>query len=172
MALTPNFTISQTALNPALIIATDTSSGADADITGKRITFTTANNNTLVESGVSTSYNVWATADNPDSFNVLTEDYALSILVEWVNISGTALYSLTQSYCLSAYNKQFMYELVQQQALTPSIVQDTNYFSNLATFWTTIVGAVNAVEIGADIAASQNMLNKGTFMRLNQSNFF
>lgn len=172
MPFSPSFTISQTALNPALIIAEDTSVGSDVLIVGKRITFTTAMGTTLVESGVTTSYNTWPTADNPDSFDVLTEDFALSILVQWVNSGGTALYSSTQSYCLAYYNKQFMYYLVQQQSLTPGIVQDSNYFSNLATFWTTIVGAVNAVEIGNDIAASQNMLNKGTYMRNNQSLYF
>lgn len=172
MPLSPAFTISQTVLNPALIIAEDTSTGSDVAITGKRITFTTAYGTTLVESGATTSYNVWATADNPDSFDVLTEDYALSILVQWVNVSGTVLYSSTQSYCLAYYNKQFLYELVQNQALTPGIVQDQNYWSNMAIFHTTIVGAVNAVEIGADIAASQNMLNKGTEMRLNESLYF
>jgi len=172
MPLSPAFSISQTALNPALIIAEDTSTGDDAAIAGKRITFTDANGDTLVESGVTTSYNVWATADNPDSFDVLTEDTALSILVQWVNSAGTALYSSTQSYCLAYYNKQFLYELVQQQSLVPGIVQDSNYWSNVATFHTTIVGAVNAVEIGGDIAASQNMLNKGTQMRLNESLYF
>jgi len=172
MPLSPAFTISQTVLDPSLIIAEDTSTGSDAAIVGKRITFTDAYGTTLVESGVTTAYNVWATADNPKSFDVLTEDYALSINVVWVDINGATLYSSTQSYCLAYYNKQFMYELVQAQALTPGIVQDKNYFSNMATFWTTIVGATNAVEFGSDIAASQNMLNKGTEMRLNESIYF
>lgn len=172
MSFSPAFTISQTVLNPALIIAEDTSTGADAAIAGKRITFTTAYGTTLVESGVTTAYNIWATADNPKSFDVLTEDYALSINVVWVNSGGTTLYSSTQSYCLVYYNKQFMYTLVQAQALTPAIIQDTNYFSNMAIFWTTIVGAENAVEFGNDIAASQNMLNKGTYMRNPQSLYF
>ena len=172
MALTVSFTIGQTALAPNLISATDTSTGSDGSVVGRRITFTTAEGTTLVETGVTTSYNTWALADTTDSFNVLTEDMALSIMVEWVNSGGTALYTLTQSYCLAYYNKQFLYELVQAQALTPNILQDTNYNSNVATFWTTIIGAINAVEFGADIAAAQASLNRGTEMRLNQSKYF
>lgn len=172
MALTPSFTISQTALNPALVYATDTSTGSDAAVTARRITFTDANGNTLVTSGTTTSYNAWALVDTTGTFNVLTQDYAVSILVQWVNVSGTVLYSSTQSYCLAYFNKQFMYYLTQLESLNPTIVQDANYYANKAKFWTTIVGAVNAVEFGSDIAASQNELNVGTEMRLNESKYF
>lgn len=172
MALTPSFTISQTALNPALVYATDTSTGSDAFVTARRITFTDANSNTLVTSGTTTTYNAWALVDTTGTFNVLTQDYAVSILVQWVNVSGTVLYSSTQSYCLAYFNKQFMYYLTQLESLNPTIVQDANYYANKAKFWTTIVGAVNAVEFGSDIAASQNELNVGTEMRLNESKYF
>ena len=172
MALTPAFTIAQSALDVSLIYATDTSTGSDAAVTKRRITFTTSTATTLVESGITTSYNAWALADTTDSWDVLTQDYALSILVQWLDVSNVVLYSSTQTYCLAYYNKQFLYYLVQLNSLTPSILQDTNYNTNVATFWTTIFGATNAVTIGADISASQNCLNRGTAMRLAQSKYF
>lgn len=169
MSFSPIFSISQTATNPRLIIAEDLSTGSDAAIAGKRITFTTDAPSTLVVSGTTTSYNLWATAENPKSFNVLAQDYALSILVEWVNVSGTTLYSSTQSYCLAYFNKQNFYYLLQQQALAPSIVQDANYYSNLAMYWANIIGAVQAIEIGNDLSASQNCLNRATAMMNSES---
>lgn len=172
MAFSPSFSISQTALAPQLIIAEDTSTGSDGTIASRRITFTTASGTTLVESGVTTSYNSWALVDTTQSFDVLTQDYALSILVQWLDISNNVLYSSTQSYCLAYFNKQFMYYLTQQESLTPNIVQDTNYISNKAALWVSIVAAVNAVEIGGDIAGSQNELNIGTNLRLNENLFF
>ena len=172
MALTVSFTISQSPLTPGIISATDTSSGSDGSVTAKRITFTTNLGTTLVVSGTSTSYNVWALANTTQAFNVLTQDYACSVLVEWVNAGGTALYSSTQSYCFAYFNKAFLYQLVQAQALTPSILQDANYNANVVTFYTTIIGALNAVTFGSDIAASQACLDRGTAMRLNQSKYF
>lgn len=172
MAFVQDFSISQTALNPALIIAEDTSTGVDAAITQRRIFFLDSEGNYLAESGVTTDYNAWAYATNPKSFDVLTEDTALQITVQWLDVSNNVLYSKTQSYCLAYYNKQFLYYLVQQQSLNPGIVQDTSYNSNVALFWTTIIGAVNAVTIGDDISASQNSLNRGTEMRNNQSFYF
>lgn len=172
MSFTPNFSISQTALNPALVIATDTSTGSDVLITQRRITLQNANGDYLVTDGITTDYNAWALVTNPISLNLLTEDQAVNITVEWLNISNAVLYSKSQNYCLAYFNKQFLYYLIQMQGLTPGIVQDTNYNTNVGVFWTTIIGAVNAVEIGDDIAASQNSLNRGTQMRLAQNYFF
>lgn len=172
MPLSPAFTISRTALNDAIVIAEDTSTGVDAAVTQRRITLTDANGDTLVVSGTLTSYNPWPLVTNPISLNLLTTDTAVSILTQWLDVSNTVLYSLTQSYCLANYSKSFLYYLEQSQSLTPSIVQDSSYSANLALFWATIKGAINAVEEGNDISASQNALNRCNYMRQNQSLFF
>lgn len=172
MPITPSFQISQSSVNAALITATDDSSGSDVAITQRRIYFQTSIGTYLVESGTTTDYEQWAYADSSDTWEILTTDEALSITVQWLDVSNNVLYSLTQVYCLSQYNRQFFYYLVQQQALTPSIIQDQTYFSNMATYWMNIIGAIKAVEIGADIAASQNCLNRATYMMTNQSLFF
>ena len=172
MPISPAFSISQSANSPNLITAVDESTGSDVAIAARRIFFQTAYGNYLVETGTTTSYEVWPYADATDSFNVLTEDSALSITLQWVNSGGTVLYTLTQVYCLPAFNQQFFYYLVEQQALTPSVLQDATYASNMAVYWTNIVGAIQAVEIGADIAASQNCLNRATNMMNNQAMYF
>jgi hypothetical protein len=172
MAFSENFSVSQVALNPALVFISDDSTGTDAAITSRRAYVQTSLGTYLVESGVTTDYNAWALGVSPLELDILSEDTAVSITIQWLNVSNAVLYTKTQSYCLAYYNKQFLYELVQAQALTPNILQDANYNSNVATFWTTIIGAINSVEFGADIAAAQASLNRGTEMRLNQSKYF
>lgn len=172
MSFSPDFTIAQTPTNPSLVVAQDTSTGSDSNIVSRRITFTNANGSTVVPSGTSTSYVSWPLVTNPITINLLTTDIAASVLVQWLDVSNVVLYSKTTSYCLVEYNKAFLYYLVQQQSLTPSIVQDNNYSTNLANFYTTIVGAENAITIGNDLAASQNMINMGTNYRLNQNLYF
>lgn len=171
MPLTPAFSMSQSALSPSSITATDTSTGSDASIAVRRIYFQTNDGNYLVESGTITDYEVWAYADASATFDILSSDYAISVTVQWLDSSNIVLYTLTQIYCFAEYNKQFFYYLVQQQATTPSILQDSSYATNMATYWTFITGAIQAVEIGADISASQNCLNQATNM-MNNSTFY
>jgi len=172
MALTPAFTISQSALTPGVVTATNTATGTDAAVTQLRIYFQTTSGTYLVVSGTTTDYESWALADVSDSWDILDTDQSLSVTVQWLSVANAVLYTLTQVFCLSQYNKNFFYYLVQQQALTPSILQDSNYFSNMATYWMNITGAIQAVEIGADIAASQNCLDRATYMLDNSNLFF
>jgi len=170
--MTPAFTVSQSAISPEAVTVADTSTSITGTITQRRVYFQTTSGEFLVESGTTTDYEQWALADSSDTWSILTTDQALSIRVDWLNVSNVVVESLTQVFCLPQFNKQFFYYLIQNQALTPSIIQDTNYFSNIATYWMNIIGAINAVEIGADINASQNCLNRATFMQQNQANFF
>lgn len=170
--MTPAFTVSQSALTPANVTVTDTSTDVTGTITQRRVYFQTTQGTYLVESGVATDYEQWALAASSDTWTILDTDQALSITVQWLDVSNAVVETLTQVFCLAQFNKQFFYYLVQQQALTPSILQDTNYAANMATYWMNITGAIQAVEIGADINASQNCLDRATYMMQNQQNFF
>jgi len=172
MPIIPAITVSQSALAPNLITVNDTSTGSDVAITSRRIYFQTSQGTYLVEIGTTTDYEIWSYADSSETFDVLTEDSALSIVVQWLNISNTILYTYTQVYPFSEYNKQFAVYLGDLQATTPGILQDVNYATNMAIFWMYIVYAINMVEIAADISSSQNLFNKGTYMRQNESLFF
>lgn len=172
MPITPSIQVSQSALNPALITVADNSSGSDPTIAARRIFFETPQGTFLVTSGTTTDYIVWPYADVSSSFNVLTQDYALSITVLWVNSGGTTLYTYQQVYCFPQFNKNFFYYLWQQQALSYEIMADQPYFKNLAIYWTNIIGAMNAITFGADVAASQAGLDRATYMMNNQDQFF
>ncbi len=171
MALTTSFTVSQSALAPGTITCNDTSTGTDVLVVSRKIFVRTAYGEYLTGNGT-VNYDVWSIADASISLDILTEDTACEITVEWCNSGGTALYTLTQVFCCPQFNKNFFYYLIQQQALTPSIIQDTNYFNNMATYWMNITGAIQAVELGADISASQNCLDAATNMMNNQNLYF
>ena len=172
MSLTPLFTVSQSPLAPNLVTLEDVSTGSDVAVTQRRAYVQDVNGNYLVQSGVTTDYNQWALATNPISLDLLTQDTAVEITVQWLDVNNTVLYQKTSTFCLAAFNKLFLYELIQQQALNPTIIQDKDYDSNVATFWTTIIGGEQAIESGNDLAASQNCLDRGTYMRQNESKFF
>jgi hypothetical protein len=174
MPFSPNFTVSQTPVNPAYIIITDTSTGSDPAIDSRRIYITDNNGNAVVPVGTTTNYIPWALVDSAISLNILMQDMALNIKVEWIDnaLIPSVLYDLDNNYCFSEYNKQFLYYLIQLQSYTYNIIQDNNYWGNVGIFWTNIIGAINAVEVGDDIFSSQTCLNRATFMAQNQSTFF
>lgn len=172
MPFSPSFAVAQTGSNAGYVILTDDSSGSDVLIVGRKITFTDSQGNTVVPTGTSTTYVDWPLATNPISVNLLNQDMALSIRVDWLNSLGASIYDLTEEYPLLRFNKNNFVYLFQQQALKPGIVQDANYYSNLAQYYTNIVGATAMVEDADDIAGSQNCINRATEMLNNQSLYF
>lgn len=172
MALNASFSIAQTALLPNLVVAEDTSTGSDASVTQRRIFVQTATGAYLVPSGTTTDYTQWSIAEPSITLNILTTDQACTVTVQWLDVSGNVLYTSSNVFCFPEYNKQFMYYLVQLQGLKPNVVQDNNYFGNMCQFWINVEGALVAIEVGADVSASQNCLDRASYMRLNQSLFF
>lgn len=173
MSFVPNFTVAQTPQNPSVIQFTDTSTGTiSPSVTARRIYIQTSQNTYLVTSGVTTNYNLWPIASNQINLNVLTSDQAVTITVQWVDVYGNAVYSKAENYCLAEFNKQFFYYLVQMQSQHYNVIQDNFYWGNMGIYWTNIIGALNAVEIGNDIAGSQACLNRATNMKSNQNFYF
>lgn len=171
MPLTPAFTVSQSGLTPNSVSVQDTSTGADAAITGRRIYISQADGTYLTGNGTLT-YTVWLLANTSITLAILTEDIGANIRVDWIDVNGAILYTLNNNYPLPEFNQQFTYSLVQQQGLTPGIYQDTNYKGNLAELWVNIVAGINAVTYGNDIAAAQVCFSRATYMRLNENLFF
>ncbi len=172
MALNAAFSASQNPLSPNIIVLTDTSSGVDASVTQRRVYCLNAAGEWVVESGTTTDFEAWAYAESTVSLNLLTEATALSVRVDWLDVSDAVLYTVSETFCFAEYLKQFSYYLAQMIAVTPPIIGSTNYETNLGKLWTSITGAINAIEVNNDIACSQNNLDRGTYMKVNQQKFF
>lgn len=171
MPLSPSFVISQSGLTPQSVSITDTSTGSDINIVGRRVLLQQSDGTYLTGNG-SVNYTDWSIADISITLSVLTEDIGASITVQWIDVSGNVLYELNNTYALSEFNKQFLYYLVQNLGLKPGTYQDANFSGNIAVFWTNVIAGINAVVYGNDIAACQNCFSRATQMRLQENLYF
>lgn len=175
MPYSQNFSVAQTPANPKYVVLTDTSTGTDGNIVSRRIYIQDAFGNYIVPTGTTTEYIVWSIGTNPISIDVLKKDLAVNIKVQWMdsaNGTGQVLYELDNNYCLTEFNKQFLYYLIQLQSSSYNIIQDTRYWDNVGVFWTNVTAAINAVQIGNDIFASQECLDRASYMAENQTKYF
>ena len=172
MPIVPLFSAGQNYSNPNTIVLQDNSTGSDVAVTKRRIYLTDSQGTAVVPTGTYTAYIDWALVTNPISLNVLTRDKALTVRVEWLDISNTVLYTVSTNFCFDAYSKNFLYYLVQLQGITPLIPSDSNYNMNLGIFWANILGAANAITVGNDTAAAQNCLNRCYQMQQQKSKYF
>lgn len=167
----PSFTVDQSSIAPANVTVTDTSTSVTGSITQRRIYLQDAYGNYLTGDGV-VNYTAWPLADASITISVLTQDTAGNIKVEWLDVSNNVVETLNNNYPMSKFGKQFFVYLVQAQGLTPGIIQDANYNSNIAVFWSNIIAGDNQVTDGNDIAGAQNCYNREIYMQQNQSDFF
>lgn len=174
MAITASIAVSQSALTPNLVTIVDDSTGTDATITKRRIYITNSAGTYLVESGTTTDYEAWDDfpTDLSITLDILTQDTAVHILVQWLTSANAVVTTFEDDYPLSEYNKQFFYELLQQQSLNPGIYQDTTYGSNLQSLWVNITGGIQAIEIASDLSASQQCMDIATNLRLNENYYY
>jgi hypothetical protein len=171
MAIVASFTVSQSAIVPENIVVTDSSTGDYDTITKRRVYVQNAYGEYLTGDG-SVDYDEWALVDTSITLDVLTQDTAANIKVEWLTAGNVVVDTENDNYPLSQFGKQFFFYLIQLQGLTPGVYQDTNYSGNLAIFWSNIVGGDNAVTYGNDIAGAQNCYNREIQMQQNESLYF
>ena len=172
MALTQNFSVTQAIGLPDELILTDTSSGSDVAITQRRVYIQDAEGNYLVESGTTTDYEVWAYADSSIILDVLTQDTACNITVQWLDVNNVVLYTKTTLYAATMNGETFYYSLTQSQTSQPLIINDTFYYTNKMILRVEIDSADNAVEYGSDIYAAQSAMDRYTNLINNSSENF
>jgi len=173
MAITPNFSSSESLSTLANVTFTDTSTGADLTLTTRRIYVRLANGNYLTTDGESTTaaYESWDYADAAITLALLTESTTANVTVDWY--AGAVLtYTKTILTIWDLYDYVFAFELIQSQTATPSIINDQNYYSNFFKFITNIWSAEAAVTYGDDLYSSQSALNVNQNMINNESNYF
>lgn len=172
MPLTVSFTAGQNPLYPNIVVISDTSTGTDSDVTQRRAYVLSAEGENLVPTGTTTDYTEWDIDDDTLSLNILTQDIAASVRIEWLDVGNDILYTDTEQFTFRKYTTNFLYYLVQLNSLTPNVIADLNYDQNVAVLWSLVRGAINAVEENDDIAAAQGNLNRATKMRLNEDKYF
>lgn len=168
MALTPNFTVSQSSGTPNIITAVDASSGSDSNITQRRIFLLKADGTYLVPTGTTTNYIQWAWANSTIALNVLTKDTALAITVQWLDINNTVLYTKTISFGFTAYNETFYYGLTQGEVpiVTPTMI-NTNYYQNKMQLRVFIDSGNQSISFASDIYSAKVAYDNATYLVTN-----
>lgn len=175
MPLTPSFSVSQSVGQPSVIEITDTSTGSDLAVTSRRVYLEDYEGNNVVPSGVTTLYIPWPLSSPTISIDCLTEDAALQVTVQWLNVSNTVLYISSSLEGFTLYNESFYYSLTQAQAMVsnPSyIAQDTNYYNNKMKLRLFIDSGNQAISLGNDITSAQICYDSATYIVNNQQNYF
>jgi len=175
MPLTPSFSVSQTVGSPSVINITDTSTGSDPLVTSRRVYLQDYAGNYVVPSGVTTNYVPWPLASPTLAIDCLTQDMALDVTVEWLNVSNTVLYTDTSLEGFTLYNETFYYSLTQAQAMVSNptlFAQDTNYYNNKMKLRLFIDSGNQAISIGNDITSAQICYDQASYMVSYQQNYF
>lgn len=172
MPLTASFTASQTIGFPSIVTITDTSTGSDGAVVGRRVFLTTGYNTFLVPSGTTTSYIAWSILNTSINIDALDKDYALQVTVQWVDVNGNVLYTDSNLYGFTLYNEQFLYNLTQHQTSEYQIIQDITYYSNKEAMRVEIDSGNQAVSLARDLAGAQSCYDRATYMRVNENKFF
>ncbi len=174
MALTANFSSSESIASPNLITFTDTSQGVDNTITVRRVIVRLANGNYLTAGATQSStlaYTTWNYSDPTITINLISSSTTASVTVEWY-AGSTLTYTKTILMEWDIYDYLFAFELLQSQTATPTIISDTNYYANFFMFLTNLWNSENAVTVGNDLYSSQAALNKNQNLINNSSLYF
>lgn len=166
MPLTVSFTATQSSGNPSVLLLQDTSVGSDVLVTSRLVSIVDAQGNT-------TTY-PWAYPATALSLNILTEDAALDITVEWLNVIGTALYTDPQTFGFTAYNETFLAGLTSTETpiTNPSVSMSTNYYQNKSQMRCYVDSGDKAISRNTDIYSAQSQYDLATNMRLNATFYF
>lgn len=173
MAFVENFTGGQNSGTPSTVTFTDTSTGTDLAITQRRIFLLQADGTYLTGNGT-INYNPWALVNSTISLDVLSQDTALSVTVQWLDVSNTVLYSKTIAFGFDAFGQNFFYGLSDGQVpiTNPSVALSTNYYQNKLQFYCYLVSAAQAITRYGDIYKAQDNYDADQFMISNQNDFF
>ena len=167
--LTPNFTATQNSGTPSYITLQDTSSGSDVSIVSRRIYMLQSDGTYLVPDGNSTDYVIWAIASSTISLQVLTQDTALSITVDWVDVNGDVVETKTTAYGFQAFGETFFYGLTKNEVpiTNPNVALSTNYYQNKLLLRVYLDSAEQAISFASDIYAAQVAYDSETFLIAN-----
>lgn len=171
--LTPNFSVSQLAGSPSQFTLTDTSVGSDGAITVRWVYLLQADGTYLVPEGNDEDYIVWAYNQSSITLDLLTQDTALSILVEWRDAS-TDLYDKTLAVGLDAFGNNFFYSLSDGQVpiTNPPVALSQDYYQNKLQFLCYLKSAEQAITYASDIVKAQAAYDLDQWMISNQSILF
>lgn len=173
MALTPNYTATQSDADPSYITLLDTSTGSDGGLTARRVLIALPNGTYLTTSGVTSTltYIDWPITDISLTISVLPRSEAPTITVNWMT-DAVATYTKALNWCFDFADYIFGLGLTMDQVANNNITQDTSWYDNKMKLVVNINDAENAITYINDTTLSQNALDRNYYLISNAANFF
>lgn len=173
MSFASSFTTYQVLGAPANAVFNDTSSGSDGAIVSRRIYIKDSSGSFLVPTGISTQYNVWSIATNPLTIvGVFLKDEAVTIVVQWLDVSNNVLYDSTQIVGYTLFNETFDYTTTQAMAGNPTLINDNNWFYYKSLVRTFIDSGNQAISFASDVYNAQLCYQAATDIRTKKQYLF
>lgn len=174
MALTPNFSSSQSASDLSVLTLTDTSTGSYSGITGRIVKFRKYDGDYLVPDGVTDDFVEWPVVSGiGDTLEVdmLDKDYALDITVYYY-AGSTQSTTKTILTLFTGYSDYFLRQLTQ--ALAGNRVQSKaqNFWVNKNKLRVLIDDATQAVSLLNDQTIATFCLDEAKILTDNIQTFF
>lgn len=157
---------------PGTVVITDTSTGEDANITQRAVYLRNSKGQFVVPEGTTTDYILWDIDDTSIDIDVLTKDMALTVIVQWLDVTDVVLYDKTLLSCLSAYSVQFDYGLISALAQNFKRTTDMRFDEMRFQLRLHVDDANQAVTLGGDIVSAQASLDLATNIRLGAPYYF
>lgn len=174
MALTPNFTATESLSSNNLVTFTDTSLGTDLTITTRRIYVVLANGKWLSTGGVqnaTSTYMTWSYADSSTIIDLLKQSQAANVTVEWY-AGATLTYTKTILIEWNLYQVLFLYSLLSAQTSSPVVNTNQGYWPNSWIFCTNLFESEQAVELMDDLYSAQASLDRNQQIINNENLYF
>lgn len=169
MALTVNFSISTTA-DPSAIVITDTSTGTDAAVTGRKINLYDIQNNLYGASPY--NFPIVSLSGDIITLNPLLKDKALNIIVFWTNNTGAALYQSAKIFSFNGYANQQLISLTRTQISMLPNTPDLNFYNGKSNLFTEVDTSQLAINNMSDIANAEAAIDRYTVWLQNPQKFF
>jgi len=169
MAFNGDYSVSQ-GLDPTSFTLTDTSTGSDPSLVTRTISLFQADGSLLGGSAISWPYSDGSTKALT---GYLSRDFALNIVVDWTSSSPlpSSTYTKSAYYGFTGNTNYFIYNLIQDIAAQPSILNDAGYYENLSKLQTEVDSCALAISF-ADLFNAQSALDRAFYIMSNQQFFF
>jgi hypothetical protein len=169
MAFNADYSLSQ-GLDPTSFTLTDNSTGSDANLITRSISLYQADGSLLGGSVIPWPYSDGSTKNLT---GYLARDRALNIVVDWLSSSPIpgSVYTKSAYYGFTGNTNNFIYGLIQDIAAQPSILNDTEFYTNLSKLQTEVDSCALAISF-ADLFNAQSALDRAYYIMVNQQFFF
>ena len=164
------FTIAETS-NLGTIVLTDTSTGADAGLTGRTISIFRADGTAF------TDPIPWPLAQSSITLDdIFNKDIAVNIRVDWGTttnpVDPASTYTANEVYAYTDFGEYFLYNLTQLLMSKPDTIQADDFYKNMFKVRTDIDNAHNCIDFASDQKQAQQCLDRVQNMIDNQNTFF